>query len=185
MTLPPDQLASELGGYLDEMVKVLLEHHAYVDKFIGDAVMGVWGFPFTESHQASEALACARKMVKKAREKRINGAPVQIGVGLSAGTIFCGNVGSDLKRQFTVLGHEVNLAARCESACKDLNASIVLSEAVYNRLLDAEKSELVLHPAVPIKGVGDVRLYSIGNQEATAAPLKEGDHDELELQHKS
>jgi adenylate cyclase len=131
MTLPPDQLASELGGYLDEMVKVLLEHHAYVDKFIGDAVMGVWGFPFTENRQASEALACARKMVKKARGKRMNGAPVQIGVGLSAGTIFCGNIGSDLKRQFTVLGHDVNLAARCESACKDLNASIVLSEAVY------------------------------------------------------
>jgi class 3 adenylate cyclase len=134
MTLPPDQLASELGGYLDEMVKVLLEHHAYVDKFIGDAVMGVWGFPFTENRQASDALACARKMVKKAREKRINGAPVQIGVGLSAGTIFCGNIGSDLKRQFTVLGHDVNLAARCESACKDLNASIVLSEAVYTWL---------------------------------------------------
>jgi class 3 adenylate cyclase len=185
MTMPPDQLATELGGYLDEMVKILLEHHAYVDKFIGDAVMGVWGFPFTENHQASEALACAKKMVEKAREKTIKGAQVEIGVGLSAGTIFCGNVGSDLKRQFTVLGHEVNLAARCESACKDLKASIVLSEAVYNRLLLAERSELVLHPAVPIKGVGDVRLYSIGNQEATAARLKEGDHDELELQHKS
>lgn len=172
MTLPPDQLASELGGYLDEMVKVLLEHHAYVDKFIGDAVMGVWGFPFVENRQASEALACAKKMVKKAREKRINGVTVQIGVGLSAGTIFCGNIGSDLKRQFTVLGHDVNLAARCESACKDLNASIVLSEAVHDRLLDTEKSELVLHPAVPIKGVGEVRLYSIGNQEATEAPQK-------------
>ena len=175
-TLPPEQLASELGGYLDEMVKVLLEHHAYVDKFIGDAVMGVWGFPFTENRQASDAFACARKMVKKAREKRINGAPVQIGVGLSAGTIFCGNIGSDLKRQFTVLGHDVNLAARCESACKDLNASIVLSEAVYDRLLDTERSELTLHSAVPIKGVGEVRLYSVGKQEptATAAPRNEG-----------
>jgi class 3 adenylate cyclase len=185
MELPPDQLASELGGYLDEMVKLLLVHHAYVDKFIGDAVMGVWGFPFTEDRQASEALACARKMVKKAQEMRINGAPVQIGVGLSAGTIFCGNVGSDQKKQFTVLGHDVNLAARCESACKDLDASIVLSEAVYDRLLDTERSELTLHPAVPIKGIGDVRLYSMGNQEATARQQKEEDYDELELQHKS
>lgn len=184
MTMPPDQLASELGAYLDEMVKILLEHHAYVDKFIGDAVMGVWGFPFNESHQVSGALACAKKMVEKAREKTINGASVEIGVGLSAGTIFCGNVGSDLKRQFTVLGHEVNLAARCESACKNLRASIVLSEAVYNRLLDAERSELVLHPAVSIKGVGDVCLYSIRNLETTAAPLPGGDHNELELQHK-
>lgn len=184
MMLPPDQLASDLGGYLDEMVKVMLEHHAYVDKFIGDAVMGVWGFPFIADHQASDAFACAKWMVRKAREQKINGAPVQIGVGLSAGTIFCGNVGSGSKKQFTVLGHDVNLAARCESACKDLNASIVLSEAVYNRLLDTEKSELTLHPAVLIKGVGDVALYSIGNQEAGATPQKEG-RDELELQHKS
>ncbi len=185
MTMPPDQLASELGGYLDEMVKIMLEHHAYVDKFIGDAVMGVWGFPFQESRQASDALACAKKMVEKAREKTINGAPVEIGVGLNAGTIFCGNVGSDLKRQFTVLGHEVNLAARCESACKDLNASIVLSETVYSHLLDTDKFGLVLHPAVPIKGVGDIRLYSIGNQKAIAGKGREGGHDELELQHKS
>jgi class 3 adenylate cyclase len=54
-------------------------------------------------------------MVRKAREKTINGTPVQIGVGLSTGTIFCGNVGSDRKKQFTVLGRDVNLAARCES----------------------------------------------------------------------
>lgn len=174
MMLPPDQLASELGGYLDEMVKVLLDHHAYVDKFIGDAVMGIWGFPFASDHQASDAFAGGKQMARKAREKKINGAPVQIGVGLSAGRIFCGNVGSGLKKQFTVLGHDVNLAARCESACKDLNASIVLSEAVYNRLLDTEKSELTLHPAVSIKGVGDVALYSIGNQEAVDTPQKEG-----------
>jgi class 3 adenylate cyclase len=185
MRMAPEQLAIELGGYLDEMVKILLEHHAYVDKFIGDAVMGVWGFPFTDSHQASQALACAKRMVEKARGQTIHGAPVEIGVGINAGTIFCGNVGSDLKTQFTVLGHEVNVAARCESACKSLNASIVLSESVYNHLLDTERSELVSHPAVPLKGVGDVRLFSFGSQKATATLLEKGDHDELELQHKS
>lgn len=185
ITMAPEQLAFELGGYLDEMVKILLEHHAYVDKFIGDAVMGVWGFPFTDNHQASQAFACAKTMVEKARTRTIHGAPVEIGVGLNAGTIFCGNVGSDLKRQFTVLGHEVNVAARCETACKSLNASIVLSEAVYNRLFDAERSELVSHPAVPLKGIGDVRLFSLGRQEPAGTLLEKGDHDELELQHKS
>lgn len=102
--LPPDTLASQLGEYLDEMVKILLDHHAYVDKFIGDAVMGVWGFPFVTKNQATEAFACAKQMVERAAEKAIGGNPVKIGVGLSAGTIFCGNIGSDLKRQFTVLG---------------------------------------------------------------------------------
>ena len=116
------------------MVKVLHAHHAYVDKFIGDAVMGVWGFPFESEHQMSEAFACAKQMVARAGAKAIGGKPVRIGVGLSAGSIFCGNIGSDLKRQFTVLGSAVNLAARCESACKELNASIVISENAYAQL---------------------------------------------------
>ena len=68
----------------------------------------------------------------------------------------------------------MNLAARCESACKKLNASIVLSEAVFGRLSDTEKAELTLHPSVRIDGVGDVALYSIGNQEAVATSQKEG-----------
>jgi class 3 adenylate cyclase len=166
LAMPPDELASQLGEYLAEMVKILLHHHAYVDKFIGDAVMGVWGFPFEEANQASEAFACAKKMVDRAAEKMIAGKPVKIGVGLSAGTVFCGNVGSDLKRQFTVLGPPVNLAARCESVCKELKASIVLSEEVYNRLGATEKPELLTHPVVSLKGIGEVRLYSIGNQKS-------------------
>ncbi len=165
LTLPPEELASQLGEYLDEMVKLLLNHHAYVDKFIGDAVMGVWGFPFEADNQASEAFACAKQMVKRAAQKSIGGKPVKIGVGLSAGTIFCGNIGSDLKRQFTVLGPTVNLAARCESACKELNASIVLSEDVYDFLSVDEKSQLLADSGVPLKGIGEVRLYSMKNTD--------------------
>jgi class 3 adenylate cyclase len=165
LTVPPDELAIQLGEYLDDMVKILLAHHAYVDKFIGDAIMGVWGFPFEDANQASDAFACAKKMVDRAAQKTIGGKPVKIGVGLSSGTIFCGNVGSDLKRQFTVLGPSVNLAARCESACKELNASILLSEEVYDRLDATEKPELLVHPVVSLKGIGEVRLYGIGNHE--------------------
>ena len=165
LTLPPEELASQLGEYLDEMVKLLLNHHAYVDKFIGDAVMGVWGFPFEAANQASEAFACAKQMVERAAQKSIGGKPVKIGVGLSAGTIFCGNIGSDLKRQFTVIGPTVNLAARCESACKELNASIVLSEDVYDFLSVAEKSQLLADSGVPLKGIGEVRLYSMKNTD--------------------
>jgi adenylate cyclase len=162
--LTPTELAHQLGGYLDEMVKVLHAHQAYVDKFIGDAVMGVWGFPFETEHQMSEAFACAKEMVVRAGGKTIGGKPVRIGVGLSAGSIFCGNVGSDLKRQFTVLGSTVNLAARCESKCKDLNASIVISEDAYARLTTIEAAELVAHRSVALKGIGEVCLYTISNE---------------------
>lgn len=163
LSLPPTVLANQLGEYLDEMVKILLRHHAYVDKFIGDAVMGVWGFPFEAEDQASEAFACARQMLVRAAEKTIGGNPVRIGVGLSAGSIFCGNIGSDLKRQFTVLGPAVNLAARCESACKELNASVVLSQEVFDQLGIAEQSQLSVHTNIPLKGIGGVRLYTMDN----------------------
>ena len=163
LSLSPTALAEQLGAYLDEMVRIILAHHAYVDKFIGDAVMGVWGFPFEAENQACEALACAHQMVTRAAEKTIGENPIRIGVGLSAGSIFCGNIGSDLKRQFTVLGPAVNLAARCESACKELDASIVLSQEVFERLEPFEQSQLRIHPKVPLKGIGDVRLYSIQN----------------------
>jgi len=62
--LSPMVLAQQFGDYLDEMVSILHEHHAFVDKFIGDAVMGVWGFPFESPHQMSEAFACAKRMVR-------------------------------------------------------------------------------------------------------------------------
>ena len=164
--LTPTELARQLGGYLDEMVKVLHAHQAYVDKFIGDAVMGVWGFPFESENQMSEAFACAKEMVVRAGGKAIGGKPVRIGVGLSAGSIFCGNVGSDLKRQFTVLGSTaLNLAARCESKCKDLNASIVISEDAYAQLTTIEAAELVAHRSVALKGIGGVCLYTMSNKD--------------------
>lgn len=162
--LSPMDLAQQLGNYLDEMVTILHAHHAYVDKFIGDAVMGVWGFPFESKHQMSEAFACAKRMVVRAGAKTIGGKPVSIGVGLSAGSIFCGNVGSDLKRQFTVLGSAVNLAARCESACKELNAPIVIAEDAHAQLSSAEAAELTAHPSVSLKGIGDVCLYTTKNE---------------------
>jgi class 3 adenylate cyclase len=162
--LSPTELAHQLGDYLDEMVEVLHAHHAYVDKFIGDAVMGVWGFPFESKRQMSEAFACAKQMVTRAGTKAIGGKPVRIGVGLSAGSIFCGNIGSDLKRQFTVLGSAVNLAARCESACKELNASIVISEDAHGQLGSTEAAELVAHQSVSLKGIGEVCLYTISNE---------------------
>lgn len=127
--------------------------------------MGVWGFPFESTRQMSEAFACAKEMVVRAAAKTISGKPVRIGVGLSAGCIFCGNVGSDLKRQFTVLGPAVNLAARCESVCKELKASIVISEDAYAQLESSDAAELAVHHGVSLEGIGDLRLYTIGNED--------------------
>ena len=100
-------------------------------------------------------------MIQHAASFRIGYSPVKIGVGMSAGKIFCGNLGGDLKRQFTVFGHSVNLAARCESACKELNAPLVLSEDFCLQLPEGARSRLIRRPDIEVKGVGSITLYSL------------------------
>lgn len=158
--LAPHDLAQQLGAYLESMVDILHAHGAFVDKFIGDAIMAFWGLPHHSEMDPSTAFRCAEQMLARCSAFRLAGEPIQIGVGLAAGEIFCGNVGSLLKKQFTVLGSAVNLSARCESLCKELDASIVVSEEVYNGLTAEQQKRfhLRLHK---VKGMGELPLHVV------------------------
>jgi len=156
--LQPEELARQLGAYLEAMVDILHEHGAFVDKFIGDAVMAFWGLPRHSETDPSTAFSCAEKMAVRCSAFRLAGDPIQIGVGLAMGDIFCGNVGNALKKQFTVLGPAVNLAARCEAKCKELDASIVVSDEVYNNLSEEQKARCSPRPSM-VKGIGDLLLH--------------------------
>lgn len=158
--LAPHDLAHQLGAYLENMVDILHAHGAFVDKFIGDAIMAFWGLPHHSEIDPSTAFRCAEKMLAQCSLFRLAGDPIEIGVGLAAGEIFCGNVGSLRKRQFTVLGSVVNLSARCEALCKELDASIVLSEEVYNSLTAQQQSRCSLR-SCEVKGMGELPLYIV------------------------
>jgi class 3 adenylate cyclase len=159
-TLDPIELAGQLGTYFGEVVEVLHESHAFVDKFIGDAVMAFWGLASSSRSDASVAFACAEEMCRRASRLSLAGEPIQIGVGIASGQIFCGNVGSAHKRQFTVLGSAVNLAARCESLCKDLSVGIVVSDRVFQALAPEQQSRCRAHKSVAVRGIGDIDLYT-------------------------
>lgn len=141
-SLTPSALADALTTYFDAIVDVIHAHSGLVDKFVGDAVMAVWGFDPSESSTALKAFECAKEMVAVARRHRLAGKPIQIGVGLNAGQLFMGNVGSKGKRQFTVLGSTVNLASRFEAATKELGAAVVMGKAVADRLPAEAVAEL-------------------------------------------
>lgn len=158
--MEPAQIAAQLSPYLDAMVEIVHKHEGMVDKFIGDAVMALWGFSPTEKEMASQALNCAQEMVEAAARMTFGGQPIRIGVGLNAGRIFLGNVGGEGKRQFTVLGSAVNLTARFESASKDLGAPIVAGQAFYECLMPNEQSRLKSHPDQPVKGASKQTLYT-------------------------
>lgn len=160
--MTPEQIAHQLGAYLDGMVNIIHRHGGLVDKFIGDAVMAVWGgFQPSEQDIALQAFECAKEMVQVAQGMNFSERPIAIGVGLNAGRVFIGNVGSNGKRQFTVLGTPVNAAARLESKTKELGTAIVIGEELFTRLPADIQPQLREHLDTELKGVGTVTCYSV------------------------
>lgn len=158
--MTPQEIARQLGLYLDATVTVIHRHGGLVDKFIGDAVMAVWGFAASEGDPVTQALTCAQEMLRTAAAMRFADQPIGIGIGLNAGQVFIGNVGGEGKRQFTVLGSPVNLATRFESETKALDAPIAMGEDFYDRLPPELQAPTIKHENRPIKGAGPQTLYT-------------------------
>jgi adenylate cyclase len=171
--LEPIQVAEQVGQYLNHAVDVVHQHGGLVDKFIGDAILAIWGWPLDRGDEdVRNAFRCAKALAETAGQFSFGGHPVEIGVGLNAGRMFIGNVGSGEKRQFTVLGDAVNLAARYEAMCKELRASIVVSESVRDRLPEELTEHLTAHHNQQPKGGARQTVYSTG-PKATVSAKKE------------
>jgi class 3 adenylate cyclase len=158
--MPAHEVANQLGPYFDAMVAVIQRYEGFVDKFIGDAVMAIWGFVPTEHDPVVQAFKCAQEMLHVAASMTFAGNSIRIGIGLNAGQVFIGNIGGEGKRQFTVLGLPVNLAARFESETKILGVPIVMGEDVYRRLPPCMQFLIAEHKDRPIKGAGLQTVYT-------------------------
>lgn len=135
----PEAVVAQLNEYFSAMVKVLFRHHGTLDKFVGDMVMGLFGAPVADPRHADHAVAAALDMLVEL--EKLNGAwaaqgrpIVAIGIGIHSGEMIAGNIGSDTVMSYTVIGDAVNLGARLESATKDHQARILISEATRARL---------------------------------------------------
>jgi adenylate cyclase len=121
-SLQPDELAETLSDFLSGMVECVFRHGGTLDKFIGDCVMAQWGAPESGADDADRALAAAIDMLGtvealNARRVAAGREPLAIGIGLSFGEVFAGNIGSERRLEFTVIGDVVNLASRlCDAA---------------------------------------------------------------------
>lgn len=159
-SLPPETLFSELNGYLQVMVDVLQAHGAYVDKFIGDAVMAVFGVPASHGDDAARALRAAAALqdvlVLHNRDRERRGLPpLRHGVGAHWGVAVQGNVGTSGKANYTVIGDAVNLASRLESATKELGVSVLVSRELVEAARRAAPDglpEVVEAGTITVKG---------------------------------
>ena len=142
--MDPDDVAQLLREYFTEMVEIIFRHGGTLDKFIGDAIMALWGAPFATEDDADKAVRAAidmqRKLVELNEHWAESGKPaVQIGIGINFGTVFAGNIGSEQRLEYTVLGDAVNTASRlCSNAGK---GEIMVSEPLYKRLKFPPKVE--------------------------------------------
>jgi len=128
--MKPETLSSFLNEYLTPMSDVVLHHSGMLDKFIGDAVMAVYGAPLPMQEHAEEACATALQMIGRLDDLnadwRARGLPeIKIGVGLNSGEMSVGNMGSEQRFDYTVIGDEVNLAARLEALTKEYRTGIL------------------------------------------------------------
>ena len=152
-------VAHDLSSYLSEATDVIHRRHGFVDKFIGDAIMAFWGYPGLRRVANDEILVCAEELVALAHRHRFGGEPVVIGVGINQGRCFMGNIGSAEKRQFTILGDVVNVAARLEAVTKE-RGTIVIGSTFFDRLSPASQARFT--PSIKdLPGVGRQELYSL------------------------
>ena len=139
--LPPEAVVATLNEHLNMMVSVIFKHQGTLDKFVGDCVMAFWGAPLAQANHAELAARAALDMIegleKLNRKWQSEGRPtLQIGVGINSGDMLFGNIGSEQRMDFTVIGDSVNLGARLESATKELHATIVISDTTYQQIRD-------------------------------------------------
>jgi len=128
-----------LNEYFTVMVECIQRQGGMLDKFIGDAIMAVFGLPMPHEDDEDRAVRTTIQMINDLRtwnvERIANGKkPVDIGIGLNTDSVVSGNIGSPRRMDYTIIGDGVNLAARLESACKQYGARILISEMTYKRL---------------------------------------------------
>jgi len=149
--LPAQEVVKMMNDYFELMVDILFEHNGILDKFIGDAIMGLWGAPVKRPDDATQAVRAAVKMqarLKEWNEDRIatGKTPLKIGIGLHTGQVVVGNMGSSKALSYTAIGDGVNLASRlCGVAREDM---VVISEDCAAR---AGKDKFVLEALPPAK----------------------------------
>jgi adenylate cyclase len=137
--LTPDELVLLLNEYFNAMTNALFDRWGTLDKYIGDAIMAFWGSPYPQDDHAYHACACALEM--QATLETLNQKwtaegrkQISIGIGLNTGLVNVGNMGSDKRLAWTVMGDNVNLASRLEGMTKQYRCSVIISENTYRQV---------------------------------------------------
>jgi len=154
-----------LNEYFTEMEPIITKYNGVINKFIGDAVMAIFGEPIQDINHPVNAVRCAYEMLKKVeylREKWLReGKPkIEIGIGICTGEVFIGNIGSEARMEYTVIGDTVNLASRIESFNKVYKTNLLVSSSTYSYISDV--ADVIKINEVKIRGKAQkMNIYEV------------------------
>lgn len=162
-SMEPMEVINKINRYFKIMVDIIFKYNGYIDKFGGDAIMAVWGVPVEVEDEALSAVTAAVEMQNALLlfnlELNAEGhSDIQMGIGLNSGNFIAGNLGSEKRMEYTVIGDNVNLSSRVES--KAGRGNVFISPACYER---AEKKPLTIKlQPTDLKGIPQpVPIYSV------------------------
>ena len=168
--LQPFEVVGFLNEYMTQMVECVNDTHGVVDKFIGDAIMAVWGAPTTAGSPREDALNCIRAALRmRAALMQFNRGRggdkkpiIRIGCGINSGPVVAGQIGSQKRMEYTVIGDAVNLASRTEALNKPMGTDILITEYTYKLVQDEVLVEEM--PSVTVKGKEKpLRMFAVVN----------------------
>ncbi|MEO8740212.1 MAG: adenylate/guanylate cyclase domain-containing protein [Casimicrobiaceae bacterium] len=197
-TRKPKDLKDLINTYFTKMTVCIQDKRGTVDKYIGDAIMAFWGAPVRDANHARRALECALAMQKALREldplfAKKQWPALRIGIGLNCGTMSVGDMGSQFRRSYTVMGDAVNLASRLEDLTKEYGVGILVSDNIVRkvngfvyrevdkvRVKGKQEGIAIFEPIGTLGQVGGDSLDEIARFHQALAHFREQSWDEAE-----
>ena len=172
---PPEYIVDLLNEYFAEMIDVIFKYGGTLDKFIGDGLMAVFGTPIYYKDHAKRGMAAALEMQERLkalnmRNRKRGFVELAVGIGINTGSVIAGNIGSEKRMEYTVVGNGVNIASRLEGLAQ--GGQILITESTYNELkglkLDVEKLK-----QVQVRGKrGAMDIYQVKSIKGKVSTLK-------------
>jgi len=185
--LGPRETVALLNEYFEEMVEAIFQYGGVLDKYIGDAIMALFGVPFQGPRDPDNAVAVANAMLRRLNalnQRRLQAGrrAIDIGIGIASGDVVVGNIGSPRRMEYTVIGDSVNLASRLEGATKEYQVKVLLAQATVETLtVPTPLREIELlqvkgkdQPVTVYEALGHYDESSFPNLDACLAAYAEG-----------
>ena len=132
--LEPDQVVNLLNRYLERMESIISEHQGTINEFLGDAILTFFGAPVHHADHAQKAISCAIAMQLampdfNAQNEAVGLPPLSMGIGINTGNVIVGNIGSQNRAKYGVVGHTINLASRVEGSA--MGGQVLITESTF------------------------------------------------------